>query len=654
MRKFYCLIFISLFFNFALFISFSQSSWYFSDFNYRIPITIKENSGKNLNDYQVLIIINTQNLIAAGKMKSDCSDIRFTYYNSTSNTEIKIPYWMEDGCNSANTKIWVKVPYIPANGNARIYMYYGNPFALSESNGTATFIHYSDWDDGKLQGWGFNNPSGSGSISVVNGWLKIYAPDFSKRVNVYYPISLSNIGIAVRMKAYKDTSSDGWIFGFGDGTIISDSSDEWKNGYIFDVGRYGNAYLGIRKVVGGSYTDLKEIPFSISSNTIYIVEGYWYGSNLVIKVLSPSTTSASATDTTFTSRNYLQIGNDVGNLYVDWIFVRKYTPQEPTFSLGNEETYKKLFTAWANITKKFSLPGKLCWKFYANNSFNLWNVTPESCLDILPIEYYFDVRLIKPKENSINNLVVGDSLDVNVSVKMVSNYNFCLNINSYIRYNLTSNTPDSPIPDLNSLITDTNPISTQICKDQTINLSYTIYASFPSFKVVDILVCDRNNYICNTSKTFYVNVSLIIDKDFTLKSGWNLISIPYKSIILDENRDDCDLKNKIFHYYNASSNSWQYFRFNELRYGLAYWVYSDRNCNSKIATSGKVDLKDLPKAVKNRKNYIGSLTSQKDLNSVAVAINCNNPIARRWDTATNSFIDANQIIPWYGYIIECS
>jgi len=61
-------------------------------FKYRIPINITENSGNNLTDYQVLLIINTQQLISQGKMRSDCSDIRFTYYNSTSNTEVKIPY----------------------------------------------------------------------------------------------------------------------------------------------------------------------------------------------------------------------------------------------------------------------------------------------------------------------------------------------------------------------------------------------------------------------------------------------------------------------------------------------------------------------------------------------------------------------------------
>ncbi|MEM7821574.1 MAG: DUF2341 domain-containing protein [Candidatus Aenigmatarchaeota archaeon] len=54
-----------------------------------------------------------------------------------------IPYWIESGCNSQNTKIWVKVPFIPELGSAKIYMYYGNPSASSKSNKTLTFDSFS-------------------------------------------------------------------------------------------------------------------------------------------------------------------------------------------------------------------------------------------------------------------------------------------------------------------------------------------------------------------------------------------------------------------------------------------------------------------------------------------------------------------------------
>jgi hypothetical protein len=69
-------------------------------------------------------------------MQSDCDDIRFTDSDGTT----LLPYWIEGPVNASNTKIWVKVPSIPANGTKVIYFYYGNPNALSESNLSETML----------------------------------------------------------------------------------------------------------------------------------------------------------------------------------------------------------------------------------------------------------------------------------------------------------------------------------------------------------------------------------------------------------------------------------------------------------------------------------------------------------------------------------
>jgi Uncharacterized conserved protein len=82
-------------------------------------------------------------------MNPDCSDIRFTYLYPN-NTEVEIPYWIESGCNTANTRIWIKVPYIPANGNVTVYMYYGNPNAVSMSNGDYVFEFFDDFEGPSL------------------------------------------------------------------------------------------------------------------------------------------------------------------------------------------------------------------------------------------------------------------------------------------------------------------------------------------------------------------------------------------------------------------------------------------------------------------------------------------------------------------------
>jgi hypothetical protein len=110
-------------------------------FPYRMPITIT-NSGSALSNYQSSVTVNTSALISAGKMQPGCQDIRFTGSDGISN----LYYWIESGTNTASTKIWVKVPSIPASPATTIYMYYGNPSATSASNGTNIFIEWKNME----------------------------------------------------------------------------------------------------------------------------------------------------------------------------------------------------------------------------------------------------------------------------------------------------------------------------------------------------------------------------------------------------------------------------------------------------------------------------------------------------------------------------
>ncbi|MEM0324401.1 MAG: DUF2341 domain-containing protein, partial [Candidatus Aenigmatarchaeota archaeon] len=152
-------------------------SW-LSGWQYRIPITITERSGNTLTDYQVLVLINTQNLISQGKMRNDCGDIRFT----DSDGITLLNYWIEPNtCNTENTRIWVKVPYIPANSQKTIYLYYGNPEATSLSNGTATFIAFD---------WKFDGPISAGyshtCALLSNGSIMCWGDNWAGQLGLGY------------------------------------------------------------------------------------------------------------------------------------------------------------------------------------------------------------------------------------------------------------------------------------------------------------------------------------------------------------------------------------------------------------------------------------------------------------------------------------
>ena len=124
---------------------------------YRRPVTIDNtNNSNDLTDYQVLVVADTQSLIQQGKMQADGDDIRFTDSDGTT----LLPYWLEGPINDANTKIWVKVPSIPAQGTKVIYFYYGNPSASSESSIADTFIREIDGAQPVKGSWHMDEGSG--------------------------------------------------------------------------------------------------------------------------------------------------------------------------------------------------------------------------------------------------------------------------------------------------------------------------------------------------------------------------------------------------------------------------------------------------------------------------------------------------------------
>jgi hypothetical protein len=106
--------------------------------NYRRGINIT-NSGSDLTDYQVLVTLNTTNFNYS-KANADGSDLRFTNYaNST-----KYNYWIETWNSSGDSRIWVNVSSV-SNGDSKMYMWYNNSAAGSESDGDATFNFFDDF-----------------------------------------------------------------------------------------------------------------------------------------------------------------------------------------------------------------------------------------------------------------------------------------------------------------------------------------------------------------------------------------------------------------------------------------------------------------------------------------------------------------------------
>ena len=97
---------------------------------------MSNSTGSTLSNEDVLVVIDTASLVSADKLQSDCDDLRFV--DGDDNTVLS--YWIEGGCNTASTKVWVRIPSLPVAGKT-VYVYYGNASAANaEESWNGNFI----------------------------------------------------------------------------------------------------------------------------------------------------------------------------------------------------------------------------------------------------------------------------------------------------------------------------------------------------------------------------------------------------------------------------------------------------------------------------------------------------------------------------------
>jgi len=281
--------------------------------SYRRAINISNTAGNQTN-YQVLVNLTSSNFNFS-KANSDGNDTRFTYYNSTSQTETEIPYWIESWNSTAETaEIWVNVTYLEDNTNTTIYMYYGNPSAKSKSNGTNTFELFDDFSDNNISDWSTNE------WGDYNG--DIIADNYQMRLRVYK---------CYNVEAYKNLST----------SYPSNTTLAFKF-YWRTQANNGYEYPGWKVLVNGS-----EVSKTVISGT---------------DIQNPNNagtveSNATVNDTTTLLYRIYQSGEcNWGShidthLWIDTIRVRKYALPEPSAIVGaEEEETPPEITASLNLT----------------------------------------------------------------------------------------------------------------------------------------------------------------------------------------------------------------------------------------------------------------------------------------------------------------
>lgn len=331
---------IFLFFTSPSADTFAQT-WFNNSWNYRKSHVISQAAGAGTN-YQIPITVNygsgtdaTGNVFCNSHCQTDFADVRFTASDGTT----LLNYWRESFTASTSAVFWVQVQGDLTISAQTIYIYYGATGQATTSNGTNTFLFYSDWEDNTLQGWTINKSTGTGTGTVVSLdgslQLRLNAPSTANRVQATKAYA-AGPGIMIESKVKTGaTAGDGVLIGFSDGTMQSVNEDAPVNSYSFNLSRNNNTVDQLQKTVASVGTQLASVNATIAANTYYNIGLSWAGTTLRgyrnrVQVLS-------ATDNTFSTRPNVFVSADLNDKYYDWVFVRKYASPEPANSVWGVE-----------------------------------------------------------------------------------------------------------------------------------------------------------------------------------------------------------------------------------------------------------------------------------------------------------------------------
>ena len=325
---------------------------------YREPVTIT-NAGSSLTVYQVSLTVDTSSLIAAGKMRSDCGDIRFTDIDGVT----LLNYWLESGCNTTTTKLWVQVPVIPS-GSDVVYLYYGNRDATSASSGDNTFLLFDHFDSAldtnkwttgyfvhensapfaSLNG-GFNTPDTTTSYLRFTGTRSSTDSATEDGVNsgwwgrsVISKNGISETNFVVEASMWFTQSSSGTYVNQYEPMIIGVGLN--KDNYIWGTGRFDNAAFQ-RREVGGALATSGSVGHTFAQSTWYRIKYTYVDNNNCTYTAGSDSVAYSVGQALSTRKVYMAFDHRAPSAtatqYVDFVFVRKYSVTEPTATVGSEE-----------------------------------------------------------------------------------------------------------------------------------------------------------------------------------------------------------------------------------------------------------------------------------------------------------------------------
>ncbi|MFX0016634.1 MAG: DUF2341 domain-containing protein [Candidatus Hermodarchaeota archaeon] len=293
-------------------------------------------------NYQVKVILNPYSFNYS-KAKPDGSDLRF--YDPL-NTPLS--YWIESWNPAGKSIIWVKVPNV---GTSTIHMYYGNPTAMSESDGDATFIFFDDFEGSAVNTskWTTDNDQYSSTI-VSGGVLTVttYIDDVNER-NGGAVIGFNDFYLTKPPAPYNAYTNNSINFGsLGRGhqiqtkaataSLVVDNALAMRTWDTRDIRWISDSLVqynnGTSIITHTNSTCIPDMPLGIRILTHATYYGPGWGCSGAVR----SVDTVGSVGRALRARTYHDCAYDglaPPSIQVDWVFVRKCVEQEPLARVDN-------------------------------------------------------------------------------------------------------------------------------------------------------------------------------------------------------------------------------------------------------------------------------------------------------------------------------
>lgn len=243
-------------------------------------------------------------------MMHDFRDLRFFQPDGT-----EIPFWNESKTDGSTSFNWIK-PY--SASQRKVYVFYGNRDAVSQSNGDKVFEFFDDFLGSALTSQ-WTNPIHTGTVAISASQLSLSTTNASGEEIRSSATFGTNTAIRTSIGWTKNYATGVYsVFGYYNGSVTVDVQNISNTGVFLRNNDGTAASTGVTSTQTGAL-HVVDIIRNGSTDTQYLQDG------------ANSASNNSHVPSTSLPVSFFVIPNSgtTEYIYVGWVLVRKYTATEP-------------------------------------------------------------------------------------------------------------------------------------------------------------------------------------------------------------------------------------------------------------------------------------------------------------------------------------